>query len=304
MTAAELARELEVSERTIYRDVTALSAAGIPVYADTGRSGGYRLVGGYRTRLTGLSRAEAEALFLSGLQGPAEALRLADTISAAQLKVLAALPPPLRDVSVQVSQRFHLAAPGWFRDAEVPPMLEPLARAIWRDECMRLTYRRYGSERDLIRTAAPYGLVLKAGDWYLVARVREQLRTYRVARIRAIEPTDEAFTRDPTFDLAGFWAQSRAAFVESIFTAEVTLRVRTRSLPRLHRIIEAPAARRGIEAAQPDRPGWVRTVLPVESIEIAHGQLLRLGAEVEVLEPPRLREMMAADSAGMAELYR
>lgn len=304
MTAAELARELEVSERTIYRDVTALSAAGIPVYADMGRTGGYRLLGGYRTRLTGLSRAEAEALFLSGLRGPAGDLGLAETVAAAQLKVLAALPPTLRDVSAQAGQRFHLDAPGWFRDAGAPPLLESLARATWQDECVRLTYRRYRSERDLNRTVAPYGLVLKAGDWYLVAHVRQQLRTYRVDRIREIEPTGESFTRDPTFDLAGYWERSRTAFLESMFTDEVTLLIRAESLRRLHNIIETPAAMRGIERAQPDRPGWVHTVLPVESIEIAYGQLLSLGPDVEVLEPDHLRSRMAAAGADMAALYR
>src|SRR5689334_13894358 len=180
MTAAELARELEVSERTVYRDMEALSAAGVPVYAEQGRAGGYRLVGGYRTRLTGLSREEAEALFLSGLSGPARDMGLGEPVAAARLKVLAALPPSLRDASVRTGQRFHLDVPGWFTDAEPPPLLTELAHAVWQDRTVTVHYRR---TEDVVRTVDPYGLVLKNGNWYLVARVSDDLRVYRVDRV-------------------------------------------------------------------------------------------------------------------------
>ncbi|HVX44400.1 MAG TPA: YafY family protein [Mycobacteriales bacterium] len=304
MTATELARELEVSERTIYRDVAALSAAGIPVYADMGRTGGYRLVGGYRTRLTGLNRAEAEALFLSGLRGPAGDLGLAEAVTTAQLKVLAALPPALRDVSAQAGQRFHLDAPGWFRDGAPPPLLTELARATWQDECVGIRYRRFRSERDLLRTVAPYGLVLKGGgDWYLVAQVDQQFRTYRVDRMQEVRPTGDTFTRDPEFDLAAFWTASAARFLESMFVAEVGIRIRTESLHRLHSIIERPAVTQAIANAEPDGPDWMRTRLPVESPQVAYGQLLRLGPEVEVLDPPEVRERLATTGRRLAELY-
>ena len=169
MTAAELARELEVSERTVYRDVVALSAAGVPVYADRGRAGGYRLLGGYRTRLTGLTRDEAEALFLTGLPGPAGDMGLADAVASAELKVLAALPPSLRDAPARTGQRFHLDVPGWFRESTPPRWLTELARAVWRDRVVELRYRR--GDREVTRRVEPYGLVLKSGTWYLVGRV-------------------------------------------------------------------------------------------------------------------------------------
>ena len=184
MTAAELATELEVSERTVYRDVLALSAAGIPVYADRGRAGGYRLLGGYRTRLTGLSRTEAEALFLSGLPGPAGDMGLAEAVASAQLKVLAALPAPLRDASARAGQRFHLDVPGWFDTAQPPAWLAELARAVWRDRLVELRYRR--GDREVERTVAPYGLILKNGVWYLTGRVGDEYRTYRVDRVRDV----------------------------------------------------------------------------------------------------------------------
>lgn len=169
MTAAELARELEVSERTVTRDAQALSEAGVPVYADRGRAGGYRLIGGYRTRLTGLARSEAEALFLSGVPGALREMGLEDAASAARLKVSAALLPSLRDASRTAAQRFHLDAPAWFREPKTPTLLPAIAEAVWADHRLTARYRR--GDREVERTLDPYGLVLKAGVWYLCARV-------------------------------------------------------------------------------------------------------------------------------------
>lgn len=199
MTAAELARELEVSERTVTRDAQALSEAGVPVYADRGRAGGYRLIGGYRTRLTGLARGEAEALFLSGVPGALREMGLEDASSAAHLKVSAALLPSLRDAPRTAAQRFHLDAPGWFQEPQTPELLPAIAEAVWEDRVVRVRYRRtsLGQSEDVERELEPYGLVLKAGVWYLAAAVREAdaFRVYRVDRFTAVEPGEERFTR-------------------------------------------------------------------------------------------------------------
>ncbi len=168
MTAGELARELEVSERTVARDVLSLSEAGVPVYADRGRAGGYRLIGGYRTRLTGLGRSEAEALFLSGVPSALREMGLADAASAARLKVSAALLPELRDAASGAAQRFHLDAPAWYQEPETPALLPAIADAVWDDR--RLTVRYLRKDREVVRELEPYGLVLKAGVWYLAAR--------------------------------------------------------------------------------------------------------------------------------------
>ncbi|TDD73437.1 helix-turn-helix transcriptional regulator [Actinomadura rubrisoli] len=301
MTARELAEELEVSERTVYRDVEALSAAGVPVYADRGRGGGYRLVGGYRTRLTGLSREEAEALFLSGLPGPAGEMGLADAVSAAGLKVLAALPSSLRDAPARAGQRFHLDAPGWFGESEPPPLLRDLARAVWTDEVVELRYRKDG---EVTRTVEPYGLVLKNGTWYLVARVGGRPRTYRAGRITAVRPTGERFDRDEGFDLAGHWREQAAAFLRSMLREEVTVRLSPAGMRALRYSVEPYAAERAAEAAgAPDDGGWVVTALPVESEVVAFSQLLRLGPEAEVLAPAGLRARMAEAAARLAGLY-
>lgn len=302
MTAGELARELEVSERTVYRDVEALSAAGVPVYAEQGRSGGYRLVGGYRTRLTGLTREEAEALFLSGLPGPAGDMGRGDAVAAAELKVLAALPASLRDAPARARRRFHLDAPGWFGESGPPPPLRDLARAVWEDEPVELRYRRKDGE--VTRTAEPYGLVLKNGTWYLVARVGGRHRTYRVDRVTDVQATGARFDRDEEFDLAAYWGEQAEAFVRAIHRDEVTVRLSPTGMRILRYAVETYAAARAArDAGEPDDRGWVVTTLPVESMVVAASELMRLGPEAEVLAPPELRELMAERAARLAELY-
>ncbi|MEU8299397.1 YafY family protein [Micromonospora sp. NPDC048909] len=303
MTAAELARELEVSERTVYRDVLALSAAGVPVYADRGRAGGYRLLGGYRTRLTGLTRDEAEALFLAGLPGPAGDMGLTDALAAAELKVLAALPPALRDAPARAGQRFHLDVPGWFREAGPPPWLSELAGAVWRDRVVELRYRR--GDREVDRTVRPYGLVLKSGVWYLVGRVGAEARTYRVDRVTGVEVSTEGFDRDEGFDLARYWREQAGAFLRTMLRDQVTVRLGPTGLRQLRHLVDAPFVYEEAVAAAagPDGQGRLVLRLPVESVQVAYHQLLTLGPEVEVLDPPELRELMAGAAERMGRLY-
>jgi predicted DNA-binding transcriptional regulator YafY len=302
MTATELARELEVSERTVYRDVLALSAAGVPVYGEQGRAGGYRLVGGYRTRLTGLTRAEAEALFLAGLPGPAGDMGLDEPVRAVRRKVLAALPPELRDASERAGQRFHLDAPGWFADDEPPPLLAELARAVWQDHEVTLHYRR---RDEVVRIVEPYGLVLKNGAWYLVGRVGGDLRTYRVDRVERVIATGATFTRDPEFALPEFWAARAAEFVRGMLRDTITLRLSPAGLRGLRYVSEPVAVQEAYAAAgDPEPDGWVTTRLPVESLDVAYTYVLRLGPEAEVLEPAGLRARLAAAAGRMRDLYR
>ncbi|MGW5179232.1 helix-turn-helix transcriptional regulator [Streptomyces sp. NPDC004082] len=305
MTAAELARELEVSERTVTRDAQALSEAGVPVYADRGRAGGYRLIGGYRTRLTGLARSEAEALFLSGVPGALREMGLDDVASAARLKVSAALLPSLRDASRTAGQRFHLDAPAWFSEPETPELLPAVADAVWDDRRIAARYRR--GEDEVERALEPYGLVLKAGVWYLCARepASGSFRVYRIDRFTAAEPGEERFVRDEGFDLPGFWAERAAQFARSILRAEVVVRLSATGARRLPYVVDAEAARRALGAAgEPDGQGWVTVALAVESEEVAHAQLLTLGPEAEVLAPASLRERFSADAVRLAALYR
>ncbi|MEU3425770.1 helix-turn-helix transcriptional regulator [Streptomyces gardneri] len=302
MTAAELAAELEVSERTITRDALALSEAGVPVYADRGRAGGYRLVGGYRTQLTGLARGEAEALFLSGLPGALRDLGLADAASAARLKVSAALLPSLRDAPDAVGRRFLLDAPGWYQEPETPELLAPVAEAVWDD---RLLFARYlrGDGEEVERELRPYGLVLKAGVWYVCARADSSFRTYRVDRFTAVAVGEERFVRDEDFDLPSFWEERAAEFARSLLRAEVVLRLSEAGARRLPHVTDRAAAEEALAAGAAEDDGRLRVVLRVESEEVAFSQLLTLGPEAEVLAPAALRARFTAAARGLATLY-
>lgn len=302
MTAAELAQELEVSERTITRDALALSEAGVPVYADRGRAGGYRLIGGYRTRLTGLARGEAEALFLSGLPGALRDMGLEDAASAARLKVSAALLPSLRDAPESAAQRFHLDAPGWYQEPETPPFLAPIAEAVWDDLMISARYRRGDTEVE--RELAPYGLVLKAGVWYLCARSGTAFRTYRVDRFTAVARGEERFDRDGEFDLPAFWEDRATEFARSILRAEVVLRLSEAGARRLPYVTDRAAAEEALAGGAEDAEGRVTATLLVENEEVAFSQLLALGAEAEVLGPESLRARFAAAAEGLSALYR
>ncbi|MBB4964459.1 helix-turn-helix transcriptional regulator [Saccharothrix violaceirubra] len=300
MTAGELADELEVSVRTVYRDVEALGAAGIPVYADRGPAGGYRLLDGYRTRLTGFTSAEADSLFLAGLPGPAAELGLGAVVAAARTKLRAALPDGLRERSDRIAERFHLDAPGWFRSGESAPHLETVADAVWNRRRLWLRYRRWGSRPvEVDRVVEPLGLVLKAGTWYLVADAEGDTRTYRVSRVLDARPEKDVFER-PEFDLEAFWTDWSERFEERMYPERVTVRFTAKGLARARFLLGSYPARH-----VPEHPTgeWTEVRVPTESLDHAVFDLLRLGTEVEVLDPPELRRRLADTAAGVAALY-
>jgi predicted DNA-binding transcriptional regulator YafY len=288
VTAPELARELEVSIRTVYRDIDQLSAAGIPVTAERGRSGGFQLLNGFRTQLTGLTEAEAEALMLAGLPGPAAELGLADRMASARLKLMAALPQGMR--AERVATRFHLDVTGWFRATEPVALLPIVASAVWSERWLKIRYRQgEGSHEGKI---APLGLVLKAGVWYVVAMRGTSLRTYRASQILAAEPLDENFVRPADFDLAAHWVRSSREYELGNYrgTAKVKLSPRGRLLTRLlGPYVEAAVAK---TSGSPDKRGWIRCTIPVESGDFGIRELLRLGEEMEVVGPAAFRRQV------------
>ncbi|MFE1415365.1 helix-turn-helix transcriptional regulator [Streptomyces sp. NPDC058746] len=318
MTAAELAQELEVSVRTVYRDAESLAAAGVPLYGDAGHSGGYQLLAGYRTRLTGLSSGEAEALFLTGMPGPAAELGLGRALSAAQLKLRAALPPELRAQADRMRLRFHLDAPGWYAEHEETPYLAQVADAVWRGRVVEVRYRRWKEPREVDRRLAPYGLVLKAGRWYLVAGAVEGVegaegakqagavehsrpRTYRVDQILRVAETEEVAELPEGFDLAEHWRRAQADFHERLHPEEAVVRLSARAAS----LLTGPQARALAATGEPDPEleGWTRAVLPIESESQAEAQFLALAAEAEVLSPQRLRARIKATLAAMTARY-
>ncbi len=336
MTARDIADELEVSLRTVYRDLDGLAAAGIPVYAERGPAGGYRLVDGYRTRLTGLTPDEAEALFLSGLEGPAAQLGLGTVLAAAQLKVLAALPPELRGRAARLRERFLFVAPRWFQHDETVDALATVAEGVWESRELEMTYDGPGGPVE--RRVEPLGLVLKAGIWYLVARRDHLPRTYRVSRILRAACLPGTFERPAGFDLAAHWEATAAAFEAGMRPMEVVVRVPAEAIPDLEYATGAELARSGPDGAgeaggigaggratgsvsdatagervagatgtgRATRSGtgaWVQVAFRTSSIEMAHDDLLRMGARVEVVSPPELRERLAATVREMAVRY-
>ena len=304
LTAARLAQELEVSVRTIYRDVEALSGAGVPIYAESGPGGGVRLVDGYRTRLTGLTAEEAEALAYTGLPGAASELGLGTLLAAAQLKVDAALPPELRSRAVRMRERFHLDAPGWFAREEPVPHLAVLSRAVWEEQRVELRYEKRDGE--VRRAVDPLGLVLKAGVWYLVARSGRtaSLRTFRVSRVVGVRELDGEVVRPDDFDLAAHWAAAGEAFFEAIARDQVRVRMQRNRMWHLRQMLDPDAAREAIDGApEADEDGWVEVELAFEHLDVAAHQLLQFGDDLEVLDPPELRQRMVDTVAAMSARY-
>jgi predicted DNA-binding transcriptional regulator YafY len=331
-TAAELARELEVSERTVYRDVAALSEAGVPIWTEPGRGGGIRLLDGWRTRLDGLTAREAAAIFAVGAPQVLAELGMSAALAGAQAKLLATLPAELREHARSVAERFHLDAPGWFHTPQQVTQLAAVAEAVWEQRTLRISYRRRSDEVE--RTVDPLGLVLKAGTWYLAARslgggrmdkarslgggrmdtarslgggridtarVRDAVLTYRVDRITTAEPTGDLFERPEEFDLAEWWAGAASRFEGQMLRATVRLRVGPRAFKMLPHVADPDAGLRAVAHAGPaDAEGWREVELDVEGIDVAAGQLTALGGQVEALDPPELRAALAANGAALA----
>jgi predicted DNA-binding transcriptional regulator YafY len=300
MTAAELAETLEVSQRTIYRDIEALSAAGVPVYSEPGRNGGCQLIDGYRTRLTGLTAKEAQALFAAGVTGPIGQLGLGTVLGAAQLKLLAALPKDLADSAASAQQRFHFDAPGWYRLERNEPHLASLATAVWDDRRVVVRYHHPGAAEPAARNLEPHGLVSKAGVWYLVARRDGELRTYRVSRVKEVELLDEHFERMADFDLVAYWGAAVASFESVTPAVEVNVIATARGLDALRRLTRPYGqAVDFTEVAD----GRHECVAAFDSIDEAYFELLRVGHEVEVVAPEPLRTRLAETARAMTAIY-
>ncbi|MCY1144617.1 WYL domain-containing protein [Actinoplanes sp. Pm04-4] len=304
MTAQGLADELEVSVRTVYRDIESLGAAGVPVYADRGPAGGYQLLDGYRTRLTGLTSDEAGTIFLAGMPGPAAELGLGSVLAAAQLKLRASLPGELADRADRVRERFHLDAPGWFRAGEPVPYLSTVADAVWSGRRIEMRYRRWKAPREVTRTLHPLGIVLKAGRWYLVAATDTRTTAYRVSNILDAELLDEPASRPEGFELAAFWDEWTERYERSVYTGTATVRMTAAALDRMAFVFPPEMSRVArAEAGDPDEAGWLVTRVPIESVRHGHIELLKLGADAEVLDPPELRAAFAETARGLAATY-
>lgn len=302
MSAAALAQELEVSVRTVYRDVEQLSSAGVPVVVTRGMNGGFELLEGWRTRLTGLTAGEAQAMFLAGAPGAATQLGLGEAVASAQLKLLAALPAEWQADARRIGSRFHLDTAPWYQHPSPPDALAAVADAVWRERRLAIHYENWRGTVE--RLVEPLGLVLKAGEWYLIATSGREPHTYRLSNILGLQPRPGPVRRPRHFDLAKHWAASLARFESELYRGTALLRVSARGFKWLCRISAAVNTAARSTASDSDGHGWRRVTIPIETPEHAASQLIRLADEAEVLEPPALRELLAATTARMAQLYR
>mgnify|MGYP000858129765 CR=1 FL=1 len=300
VSAQVLADALEVSVRTIYRDIDALSAAGVPVFAEKGRQGGFSLRDGYRTRLTGLDRPEAGSLFLSGVPFAAAQLGLGPALESTRLKLLASLPDSARNEAQRVASRFHLDPVGWFQGPDDQGLLPELATAVWSGRMLQMRYERWTGVVE--RRVSPLGLVLKAGLWYLVAAADEQPRTYRVSAIQALVVEDAPATVPARFDLVRYWSRFASDYEARMQTGRARVRARPAGLKALSRMSHAMA--QAVAVAGPcNKAGWHELEIPIESIDVAVGELLRLGPDVQALGPRELRSALKRAVMALQAVY-
>ena len=298
VTAAELARRLEVSPRTVYRDAEALGAAGVPVYAERGRGGGIRLLPGYRTDVTGLTQDEARALFVLTTGGAQADLGLAAPLRSAVAKVLRAVPAPFQQAAATASQRVLVDPAGWMRPADEADELGTLQAAVFGDQRVRLRYRSSGQPRAAERVVDPYRLVCKSGVWYLVADSGGEPRLFRVSRVEAAAPAGEPVRRREGVELRGLWEELRRQVDERPLPVRVSARVRRERLDMFGRLFAAHLA--GSEAS--DDPEWAPVTLRFAAVPAAR-VLLSLGGDVEVISPAEVRDDLAATAAAVTARY-
>ena len=298
LTARELAKRLEVSERTIHRDMESLSAAGIPITAERGIGGGWGLLEDYRTNLTGLNLTEIQALFLNQPARLLSDLGLHQASEGALVKLLAALPTMHRQNAEYFRQRIHVDSTSWHIPEEAVPCLPIVQDAIWQERKLHFTYGRDGTSFE--RLVDPLGLVAKGSTWYFVAAIDGQLRSYRVSRIQTAQLSDQPSVRPPDFDLAAYWQQSSAEFKASLPRYPATVRVDPGIIPHMR---YASRYARIEHESPPDAEGWIQLSMQFEEEDSAREYVLSFGSQIEVLEPQSLREQVIKAAGSIVAFY-
>lgn len=299
MTAKQLADRLEVSERTIYRDMQALSGAGIPVIADRGVGGGWRLLEEYRTNLTGLKETEIKALFVSPSGQLLDDLGLTRTAEDARNKLLASLPAASHDTVKDVWERIHIDTSAWRKPKEKLVSFETLQQAVWDEKKLKLRYRRADSSMTE-RIVEPLGLVAKGSVWYLVAAVDETVRTYRVSRIQSATLIYENFTRPQDFSLAQYWKSSTQAFVDNLPEFDIHVVAAPSIFSKLKytgRFVQIRTV------GTPDDNGWIPVTVRVDTEQEAKELILGFGNSIKVLEPRYLVDEVVKMARDVIALY-
>jgi predicted DNA-binding transcriptional regulator YafY len=303
MTSQQLSNELEVSVRTIYRDLDALSAAGIPVYTERGPGGGCSLMDNYRTTLTGMKEDEIRALFMLSIPTPLAQLGVNQELKAALLKLSAALPGSQKQNEMQVRQRIYLDSSWWFQSEEPTPFLPEIHKAVWQDRKLNLTYRlRFNSQAQHV--IEPYSLIAKAGIWYLLFMREGRFRILRISEILDAQPTDEHFQRTDDFDLETYWNIYCEEYEKNRALYPVLVRVAPHFVQYLPHYFGNPVREKVEHAGSPDEEGWIKLRLMFDSLEEARDRILGFGRAVEVLEPEALRRSIIDYATQILQFYQ
>lgn len=300
LSSRALAERLEVSERTIHRDMDALSSAGIPVVAERGSSGGWSLLGEYRTNLTGLNESEIQTLFLAPAPKLLSDLKLQKASEGALLKLLAALPSMHRHGAERARRRIYIDSAGWSRNDESVPLLPLIQDAIWNEKRIRITYTRGPGCEAVERELDPLGLVAKGSAWYLVGRVDGSLRSYRISRIAAAATLEEQSITPEDFDLAAYWQESASVFKSALPTYRAVFRVAPTVFPRL--TFAGRFARVG-EIIETGEDGWITVSVAFDVEEMACEYALGFGSNLVVLEPESLKQKVIAAAKEVLDMY-
>jgi predicted DNA-binding transcriptional regulator YafY len=300
LTSRDLASRLEVSERTIHRDMDALSGAGIPVTSARGSGGGWSLLGEYRTTLTGLTEPEIQSLFVTKPSRLLADLHLEKAADGALLKLLASVPASFRQGAERARQRIYVDVTGWSQREEAVPFLPALQEALWLERKVIITYERGESCASVRRLLSPLGLVAKGSVWYLVGSVDGNVRSYRVSRISQVEALNEHAALPADFNLADYWGQSSSAFRSNLpnylatFWVSPAVCLRLRFAGRFARVTETE---------ETDVRGWKKVQVGFDVEEMACEYAVSFGPNLEVVEPLTLREKVIAMATATVEFY-
>lgn len=291
MTAKKLAEELEVSRRTILRDISALSVSGVPVYSEGGHGGGIALVEEYRTTLTGLNKFEVQSLFVATNNDALRDVGLGDSGERLLLKLLAALPGSQHSTADHIRQRLMIDPTWWWHDASISPFWDDIQKAVYEDRLIEAEYENFDGIITQ-RLLAPYSLVCKSSVWYLLAERDGELHTYRVSRIHSVRLLDKSFSRRPDFNLPAYWRAHTQNLEKFSSGYHCTLRVHP---DRLSFIKTLMPGRWEMEADTEDG-GWKTISLSMDSDLQAKMLVFGLSGFVEILEPGELKEAVAAQA--------
>ena len=303
MTAKALSEELEVSVRTIYRDIDALCMAGVPIYSDSGHHGGYALVDNYQTDLTGLTRGELRALFMLGNLAPLSDLGLSTALRTALVKLFASSPEPVRQEDEQIRRCFHFDSVWWKQTSSRVPHLQVVQEAVWRNFKLNIAYQ---TPHSLVikHLVSPYGLVAKAGTWYLVCARNESIHVYHVPDLLDAQLSAEKFDRPLDFVLSEFWEKWQKDYEAQLADFTASVRIAPQFIPILPRYFGPQIENKIMQGKPPDAQGWIRLELSFESFEIARDRLLGFGGGVEVISPLALQKSVLDYAQQTVNVYK